>query len=172
MIKSWKSSFLVLVILRSQEQGLFLRLIFDAYKGDKVSEIKYDVETGEIIEKDKKIKFKHTKQSTVDPDAGFYHKGEHEKQFAYSASAFCDRNGYVLDIYVTSGNIHDSISFAGLYNNFKNNFLFNKTKLVCLDNGYTSPAVAKTIIDSGKHKELLKINKEYKKLCETEIIEK
>mgnify|MGYP001623946563 CR=1 FL=1 len=28
------------------------------------------------------------------------------------------------------------------------------------------------IIDSGKHKELLKINKEYKKLCETEIIEK
>lgn len=119
-------------------------------KGDKVSEIKYDVETGEIIEKDKKIKFKHTKQSTVDPDAGFYHKGEHEKQFAYSASAFCDRNGYVLDIYVTSGNIHDSISFAGLYNNFKNNFLFNKTKLVCLDNGYTSPAVAKTIIDSGK----------------------
>mgnify|MGYP005784151289 FL=1 len=28
------------------------------------------------------------------------------------------------------------------------------------------------IIDSGKHKELIKTNKEYKKLCETEIIEK
>ena len=28
------------------------------------------------------------------------------------------------------------------------------------------------IIDSGTHKELLKSNKEYKRLCETEIIEK
>ena len=28
------------------------------------------------------------------------------------------------------------------------------------------------IIGSGKHKELIKTNKEYKKLCETEIIEK
>jgi transposase len=115
-----------------------------------VSEIRYDAETGEIKKINKKIKFKHIKESTVDPDSGFYHKGEHEKIFAYSASAFCDVNGFVLDTFITSGNIHDSISFKGLYENYKKNFLHDKTKLVCLDNGYTSPAVAKTIIDDGK----------------------
>lgn len=75
--------------------------------GNTISEIKCDVETGEIIETDKNFKFKHIKVSTVDPDAGFYHKGEHEKQFAYSASALCDKNGYILETYITSGNIHD-----------------------------------------------------------------
>ena len=103
-----------------------------------------------MIEKDSKIKYKHIKESSVDPDSGFYHKGEHEKIFAYSASAFCDKNGFILDTYVTSGNIHDSISFKGLYDNYKKSFLHDKTKLVCLDNGYTSPAVAKTVIDDGK----------------------
>ena len=115
-----------------------------------VSEIRYDAETGEIKKISKNIKFKHIKESTVDPDSGFYHKGEHEKIFAYSASALCDVNGFVLDTYITSGNIHDSISFKGLYENFKKNFLHDKTKLVCLDNGYVSPAVAKTVIDDGK----------------------
>ena len=118
--------------------------------GNTVSEFKFDSETGEIIEKDNKYKYKHIKESTVDPDSGFYHKGEHEKQFAYSASALCDKNGFILETYVTSGNIHDSISFDGLYKNYKNNFLFDKTKLICLDNGYTSPSVAKSVIDSGK----------------------
>lgn len=119
-------------------------------KGETVSEIRYDEETGEVIEKDSKIKYKHIKESSVDPDSGFYHKGEHEKIFAYSASAFCDKNGFILDTYITSGNIHDSISFKGLYDNYKKSFLHDKTKLVCLDNGYTSPAVAKTVIDDGK----------------------
>lgn len=118
--------------------------------GNTISEIKCDAETGEIIETDKNFKFKHIKVSTIDSDAGFYHKGEHEKQFAYSTSALCDKNGYILETYITSGNIHDSISFDGLYSNYKKNFLFKKTNLVCLDNGYTSPAVAKKIIDSGK----------------------
>ena len=37
-----------------------------------------------------------------------------------------------------------------LYDNYKEIFLFNKTKLVCLDNGYVGPSVAKMVIDSGK----------------------
>ena len=118
--------------------------------GNTISELKYDAETGKITENNSEYKFKHIKESTIDPDAGYYHKGEHEKQFAYSASALCDKNGFILETYITSGNIHDSISFDGLYNNYKKNFLFEKTKLVCLDNGYTSPAVAKAIIDSNR----------------------
>ena len=53
---------------------------------------------------DKNTKYKHIKVSNVDPDSGYYHKGEHEKVFAYTASAFCDKNGYVLQkLYQTAG---------------------------------------------------------------------
>ena len=109
-----------------------------------------DPETGEIKKSDAKVKYKHIKVSNVDPDSGYYHKGEHEKVFAYTASAFCDKHGFILETYLAKGNVHDSISFKGLYDNYKHNFLFNDTQLVCLDNGYVGPSVAKTIIDSGK----------------------
>ena len=77
--------------------------------GNTIIELKYDAETGKITENNSEYKFKHIKESTIDPDAGYYHKGEHEKQFAYSASALCDKNGFILETYITSGNIHDSI---------------------------------------------------------------
>ena len=112
--------------------------------------VTYNPETGEINKVDKNTKYKHIKVSNVDPDSGYYHKGEHEKVFAYTASAFCDKNGFIIEAYLSKGNIHDSISFKGLYDNYKENFLFNKTKLVCLDNGYVGPSVAKMVIDSGK----------------------
>lgn len=119
-------------------------------KGNTVSQIKYDDETGEVIEQNSNIKFKHIKESTVDPDSGFYHKGEHEKQFAYSASALCDRHGFILSTYITKGNIHDSISFKGLFDDYKKSFLFDRTKMFVMDNGYKSPAVAKIVFDNDK----------------------
>lgn len=122
---------------------------FEDNKGSKKT-ITYDPETGKINENDSKIKYKHIKVSNVNPDSGYYHKGEHEKVFAYTASAFCDKNGFIIETYLAKGNIHDSISFKGLYDNYKENFLFKNTNLVCLDNGYVGPSVAKTVIDSGK----------------------
>lgn len=112
--------------------------------------VTYDQETGEIKEIDSRIKYKHIKESTVDRDAGYYHKGQHEEQFAYSASAFCDKNGFILETYVSSGNKHDSITFKGLYEQYKKTELYKQTKLVCLDAGYRTPGVAKTILDDGK----------------------
>lgn len=35
---------------------------------------------------------KQIKQSTTDPECGLFHKGEHEKQFAYVANTACDKN--------------------------------------------------------------------------------
>ena len=115
------------------------------------SVVKFDKETGEIIEKSSKIKYKNIKESTTDPDSGFYHKGEHEKIFAYSTSAFCDKNGFILDYYITSGNIHDSVSFYGLYEKFKKSFLFESTNQFVLDAGYAAPSIEKTIIDDDKN---------------------
>lgn len=110
----------------------------------------YDAETGEIKVQNSNIKFKHIKVSTTDADSGFYHKGEHEKIFAYSASALCDSHGFILATYITSGNIHDSISFKSLYHNFKSSPFFKFTNTFVLDNGYIAPYIAKTIIDDNK----------------------
>ena len=51
---------------------------------------------------------KEIKESTTDPESGYYVKDERTKQFAYSFHAAADRNGFVLGTIVTPGNIHDS----------------------------------------------------------------
>ena len=137
-------------LIKSADEEEIVNFIEDE-KGNIVKYVVSDPETGELIEKDAKKKFKHSKESTVDPDAGFYHKGEHEKQFAYSAGALCDKNCFIVEAYITSGNIHDSISFDGLFNNFKKNFLFETTDTICLDAGYNSPSVARTVLNSDKN---------------------
>ena len=40
-----------------------------------------------------------------------FHKGEHEKQFAYVAGTACDKRNFILGFAVTSGNVHDSVMF-------------------------------------------------------------
>ncbi len=52
--------------------------------------------------------------STTDPDCGMFIKGEHERQFAYKAHTACDRNGIVLGVEVTAGNVHDTVAFDSL----------------------------------------------------------
>ena len=42
-------------------------------------------------------------ESTTDPESGVFHKGEHKKCFAYTAQTGCDKNGYVMDVTVNSG---------------------------------------------------------------------
>ncbi len=53
--------------------------------------------------------------STTDPDAGMFVKGEHERQFAYEAHTACDKNGFVVGVEVTAGNVHDSVAWDGLW---------------------------------------------------------
>lgn len=60
-------------------------------------------------------KEKEINESTTDPECGVFHKGEHKKCFAYTAQTACDKNGYVMDVTVNAGNIHDSVAFDGLY---------------------------------------------------------
>lgn len=86
-------------------------------------------------------------QSTTDPESGEFHKGEHEKMFAYSAHTVCDTKGFVLDFEVTAANKHDSTVFSSLYKKIKNKFNFD---YIGLDAGYKTPAIAKEIIESGK----------------------
>ena len=54
-------------------------------------------------------------ESTTDPESGVFHKGEHKKCLAYTAQTACDEHGYVVDVTVDPGNVHDSTAFDGLY---------------------------------------------------------
>ncbi len=106
----------------------------------------FDDKTGEEIEIKKK---KNIKASITDPDSGYYHKGEHEKCFAYTHQAFSDENGFVVACSTNAGNMHDSVAFDKVYDDMleENN---EEIENVCLDCGYNTPAICKKIADSGK----------------------
>lgn len=87
-------------------------------------------------------------QSTTDPECGLFHKGEHEKQFAYVANTVCDKHNFILDFVLGAGNIHDSVMFKGLYEKVLKKF--PEMQAVAVDAGYKTPAIMKQIIDSER----------------------
>lgn len=91
---------------------------------------------------------KNIKQSKTYPESGLFHKGEHEKCFAYVANTACDRHNFILDYEVGAGNIHDSKMFDGVYNKLIGHF--PEIEVVAVDSGYKTPWIMKQIIDSEK----------------------
>ncbi|HKM29082.1 MAG TPA: IS1182 family transposase [Anaerovoracaceae bacterium] len=89
---------------------------------------------------------KEQKVSTVDPESGWFHKGEHKEVFAYSVESACDRHGWILDYTIHPGNEHDSKTFPTLYEKLRK---YNPKKLV-MDAGYKTPAIAKLLIDENR----------------------
>lgn len=87
-------------------------------------------------------------ESTTDAECGVFHKGEHKKQFAYEAHTVCDKNGYILEVEVTPGNVHDIVAFFDFYDRLTEHF--PQIEVVVADAGYKIPAIAKEIIDSGR----------------------
>lgn len=88
---------------------------------------------------------KEQKQSTTDPESGWFHKGEHKEVFAYAIETACDENGWILGYTVHPGNEHDSRTFPYLYEEIKK---FNPETLV-MDVGYKNAPIAKLLIDDG-----------------------
>lgn len=109
-------------------------------------EKEFDENTGEEIEVKKK---KNTKSSKTDPDSGYYHKGEHEKCFAYTHQAFSDENGFVLACSTNPGNMHDSVAFDEVYDELIEEYK-DEIENVCLDSAYNTPAICKKIEDTEK----------------------
>lgn len=91
---------------------------------------------------------KNVKVSTTDPESGLFHKGEHKKVFAYTANTACDKNNYILGFELSPGNVHDSVSFWGIYDKVIEEH--SDVKNIVVDSGYKIPAIAKQIIDDGK----------------------
>ena len=86
---------------------------------------------------------KEQKQSTTDPESGWFHKGEHKEVFAYAIETACDRHGWILDYTVHPGNEHDSVTFPSIYEKLKK---LDPDTMV-MDAGYKNPVIAKTLID-------------------------
>jgi len=88
---------------------------------------------------------KEIKESTTDPDSGWFHKGEHKQVFAYAVETACDKNGWILGYTVNPGNQHDSRTFKGLYDKIKDIGI----ETLIADSGYKTPAIAKLLLDDG-----------------------
>ena len=85
--------------------------------------------------------------STTDPDSGMFVKGEHERQFAYEAHTACDSNGFILEVAVTAGNVHDSAAWDKVYDEVTRK---HAVQFVAMDAGYKTPWIAKKTLDDGK----------------------
>ena len=73
-------------------------------------------------------------ESTTDPDCGVFHKGEHKKCFAYEAHTMCEKHGYVLEVEVTPGNVHDSVAFDTVFQKATEHY--PEIEVVTADAGY------------------------------------
>lgn len=86
--------------------------------------------------------------STTDPECGLFHKGEHEKQFAYSVHTACDSHGFILGLDVSPGNVHDSAFFFKLYEQITRKF--PQSRYIVADAGYKTPAICKKVFEDGR----------------------
>ncbi|MGZ4159468.1 MAG: IS1182 family transposase, partial [Neobacillus sp.] len=89
---------------------------------------------------------KEIKESTTDPESGYYVKDERTKQYAYLFHAASDSKGFVLGAIVTPWNIHDSVILEPLLEKVIDNH--EKPVAVAADAGYKTPAIAQYIFEN------------------------
>jgi len=97
-------------------------------------------------EKFEKEEWKEIKESTTDPESGYYVKDERTKQFAYSFHAATDEKGFVLGAIVTPGNVHDSHVLQPLVERVIQNV--QKPIAVAADAAYKTPAITNFLLEN------------------------
>ena len=90
-------------------------------------------------------KEKHIKQSTSDPESGWFRKGEHKNVFAYSIETACDMHGVVLGYSVHPGNENDGKTFPAVYEKIKH----LNIEVMVGDTAYKTPAIAHKMKEDG-----------------------
>ncbi|WP_421663038.1 IS1182 family transposase [Lysinibacillus telephonicus] len=96
-------------------------------------------------DKFEKEEIKEIKESTTDPESGYYVKDERTKQFAYSFHAAADRYGFILGSIVTPGNVHDSHMLQPLVEKVIEKV--KKPLAVAADAAYKTPAITKFLFE-------------------------
>lgn len=88
---------------------------------------------------------KEIKQSTSDPDSGWFVKTEKEQTFAYSFHAASDSNGFVVSAMVTAANVHDSQVCVPVLEQAIQRV--GKPAALAVDAGYKTPYLSKYLLD-------------------------
>ncbi|MEB6342397.1 IS1182 family transposase [Mammaliicoccus sciuri] len=99
------------------------------------------------IKNKKKEEYKNKKVSTTDQEAGYYVKGEREKQFAYSLHSCVDKNGFIIDQHVTPGNVHDSTQLKPMVERLEAKNMLPIT--LAVDSGYKTPFNAHYLLEKS-----------------------
>ena len=86
---------------------------------------------------------KEQKESTTDPESGWFRKGEHKEVFAYEVQTGCDRHGWILAYSIHRGNENDSKTFPHIYEKLKK---FSPDMMI-MDAGYKTPPIAKQLLE-------------------------
>ena len=97
-------------------------------------------------EKFEQEEWKEIKESTTDPESGYYVKDERTKQFAYSFHAAADEKGFILGTIVTPGNVHDSHMLQPLVEKVIENV--KKPIAVAADAAYKTPAITNFLLEN------------------------
>lgn len=103
-----------------------------------------------IKENKNPIKFQNRKKvavSNIDPDCGMFHKGEKEKQLAYSVQTAVDESGYIVGCETTAANVNDNNAGMAFLDQLTEEF--PDTKEMVMDAGYTSPVLLDLLIKKG-----------------------
>lgn len=119
---------------------------FDIYSQNlhqEINEIRKQ-ESKKPIEFNKK---KKVAKSDTDPECGMFHKGEKERQLAYSVQTAVDENGYIIDCETVAGSMNDNQSGAAFVDRLTDEH--PNTKHVVMDAGYTSPVLLDILISKG-----------------------
>jgi IS5 family transposase len=93
-----------------------------------------------------KDEWKEIKESTTDPESGYYVKDERTKQFAYSFHTATDEKGFVLSPIVTPGNVHDSHMLQPLVEKVIEKV--QKPQAVAADAAYKTPAITNFLLEN------------------------
>ena len=93
----------------------------------------------------RKKKEKHKKVSNVDPESGWFRKGEHKNVFAHSIQTACDKNGVILGFSAHPGNENDGRTFPEVMEKLDD----LPVELVVADTAYMTPAIARYLSLKG-----------------------
>ncbi|CAH0139268.1 hypothetical protein SRABI96_00437 [Peribacillus sp. Bi96] len=141
-------------LVRIMEAAIDFSFIYDLVKnmysevGRLQDEINQDRENHEKKpfppDKFDKEETKEIKESTTDPESGYYVKDERTKQFAYSFHAAADRNGFALGTIVTPGNTHDCHILEPIVEQVIEKV--GKPEAVAADAAYKTPAITNYLL--------------------------
>ena len=115
---------------------------------DKPKKKKDNTSKKKLKNRKKAEKKKTVTKSVTDPDSGLFAKGDHKVVFAYEAHTACDKNGFVLEVEVTPGNVHDSVAFDDVYDKLTERF--PKVETIVADSAYKTPHICKKIFDDNR----------------------